>query len=140
MPIALKNVLELSKQLQALVPFGLAYPTSNFVPFLNPQIAEDLSLITGLLALIASAITYNLAQYGGNPNLAWRLCCFGLFVVGGSLVAMLFLAENVLLSNYPSEQFIAAELAFVGFFFGIGFAAGWCSARILRATANASSD
>jgi peptidoglycan/LPS O-acetylase OafA/YrhL len=136
----LKSILELSKQLQALVPFGLAYPTTNFLPFLNPQIAEDLSLITGVLALIASAITFNLAQYRQRPKLAWRLCSFGLFLAGGSFVAMLFLAESTILSNYPSAQFLAAELAFVGFFFGIGLAAGWCSARILKLPSMASND
>jgi hypothetical protein len=140
MPTALKSIGEAAKQLQAVLPFGLAYPTTKFLPFLNPQIAEDLSLTTGLLALIASAITYNLSQYRQRPTLAWRLCCIGLFVASVSFVVMLILVENIMLPNYPSTQFLAAELAFIGFFVGVGLAAGWCSARILKALATAPID
>lgn len=126
------KALDWLKQLQAILPAGLPYPTAKWFPFLNPQIGDDLWMLTSLLAFIASAINYTLAQFRQKPTLAWRLCWGGLCVAGAALVAMLMLVENLILSNHPSEQYLAVEFSFVLFFVGLGLGAGWWAGRMLR--------
>src|ERR1700730_18647376 len=112
----LKSAFELSKQLQALVAGSLPILTPRLVSTLNPQIYEDLWVVTSLLALIASAISYNLTQDGSKPKFGWYLGCMGLLMVGVSFAVVLALVQDVFLPQHPSGQYLVAEFAFVNVF------------------------
>jgi hypothetical protein len=118
MPTYLQNLVSYLKQLHSLVAGALPYTTTtklNFFPFLNPQISEDLWLITSVLSLTSSLISYNFAQYGQKPK--W---------------AMLLLVGNMILTEDGPSKYLAAEFAFVSLFMGLGLTLGWIFGRMLR--------
>jgi len=125
---------ELAKQLQALVAGALPLVTSKLqfvLPFLNPQIADEMWPMTSVLAVISSGVTYNLAQRFQKPTIARTLCLWGLGVAAVSFVTLIALVGNLFLSESPEWQDFFVRALFVILFLCVGLVIGWCSARIL---------
>jgi hypothetical protein len=135
MPTYLQNLVSYLKQLHSLVAGALPYTTTtklNFFPFLNPQISEDLWLITSVLSLTSSLISYNFAQYGQKPKWAMRLGIYGFILALTSFILMLLLVGNMILTEDGPSKYLAAEFAFVSLFMGLGLTLGWIFGRMLR--------
>jgi hypothetical protein len=115
------------KQLTALLPALLPPLAKRFplLPFLNPQIAEDLWLITAILSLCASAITYNFTRLLRRNGLAGYFAFVGLATAVLCLVGMLALVNDLILTGQPSVQDFSVRSMFVLLFVGIGICAGY---------------
>jgi uncharacterized membrane protein len=125
---------EFAKQLQALVAGALPFVTSKVqfvLPFLNPQIADDMWPMTSVLAVISSGVTYNLAQRFQKPTVARKLCLWGLGTAVFSFLALMAIVDNIILSESPEWQDFAARVLFVTLFVCVGLVIGWCSSRML---------
>jgi hypothetical protein len=125
---------ELAKQLQALVAGALPLVTSKLqfvLPFLNPQIADEMWPMTSILSIISSGVTYNLAQRFQKPTVARALCLWGLGIAAASFVALTALVGNLFLSESPEWQDFAVRTLFIILFVCVGLVVGWCSSRIL---------
>jgi hypothetical protein len=77
----LERLTKFLEQLQALIPAILPYfATTAKVPvfkYLNPSIADDLWPVASILALLASAINFNLSKSTNKQGLALSFCFFG---------------------------------------------------------------
>src|SRR5262249_13885462 len=123
------KALKQLKQLQALVAAALPLlttPTINLFGFLNPFITEELWPVASVLALIGSALSYNLAKPFQGPRLARRLAVGGLILALASLVVLLVIVTNAF-SGYPALEDLSARIFYVLFFLGLGLALGWAS-------------
>jgi hypothetical protein len=126
--------LEAVKQLQSLVPAVLPYVTAAKLPlfrFLNPSIAQDLWPLTSILALLVSAVNFNLAKSRNKRTLALNLCFIGLALALFSFLLLNAIVSKLLLDSYPSLQDYAVQTTFVLIFVGIGLASGWIFAKML---------
>ncbi|GAA0022914.1 hypothetical protein JOE51_001906 [Bradyrhizobium japonicum] len=125
-------MLEILKQLTSVVPALLPLLAKRFalLPFLNPQIAEEQWPITAVLALCASSITYNFSRTLQKHGVASYLALAGL--AGGviSLLGMLALVNNLILSGHPALQDFSVRSLFVLLFVGVGLSMGFGFAQI----------
>jgi hypothetical protein len=132
--------LDFVKQAQALVPAALPFFATYFqTP--NPDISEELWFYTSALSFVASALTYNISRPRQRTGFArirdilvLILPFLGFILSVISLVFLWLLVENLILSEFPTRQYLAGELAFSGFFVGLGLASGWVFRKLLRPT------
>ena len=124
-------ILEVLKQLQALVSGGMPFLAKQFslLPFLNPQIADEQWPIASVIALVASGLTYNLFQRFERP--AAILAVLGLVTAVISTLFLLALVDGLMFSGRPELQDFSARSLFVLLFVGIGLASGYSFGRII---------
>jgi Kef-type K+ transport system membrane component KefB len=127
------SILEVLKQLQALISAALPFLTTklSLLPFLNPQIAEELWPITCVLALVSSSITYNLSQRFQKPRMGRMLAVLGAAFAVISTVSMLAVVDGLVFSGKPELQDFSVRSMFVLLFVGIGLAIGYASSRFI---------
>jgi hypothetical protein len=131
----LKRLTKLLEQLQSLIPAILPYfATTAKLPvfkYLNPSIAEDLWPVASILALLASAINFNLSKSTNKQGLALSFCFFGFGAAILSLTIINAIVSRILLQSSPAFQDFIIQVAFIFFFIGIGLASGWTFAKLL---------
>jgi hypothetical protein len=127
------------KQLQALLSGALPFLSAkvSLYPFQN--VVEDLWPITSVLALIASAMIFNMVEPQPHSlrrekmeSVGWILGVVGLFMALVSLLIMLCLRADKISFHDPETQYLAGEFMFVSEFFSIGLALGFVLAVISR--------
>ena len=125
---------EFAKQLQALVAGALPLAASKMqlaLPFINPQITDEMWPMTSVLSVISSGVTYNLAQRFQKPTVARNLCLAGLSVAIFSFVALVAVVDGLILSGAPELQDFLVRGLFVVLFASVGLVVGWCFSRVL---------
>jgi hypothetical protein len=119
----LDNLIEKLKQLQALVAAVLPLLSMRFeviLPFLNPQISDELGVVTAIGAVIASIFGYN-----WDPKRQHNVAKVGFGLFLGALFCLIVLVFGRVLVNFPYAEDIAARLMYVLLFIGLGLSAGW---------------
>jgi uncharacterized membrane protein len=125
---------ELAKQLQALVAGVLPFAMSKLesvLPFLNPQITDEMWPMTSVLSVISSGVMYNLAQRFQKPSVARRLCLWGLGAAIVSFIGLVAVVIGQFLSHAPVWEDLVARGLFVILFVSVGLVVGWCFAHVL---------
>jgi hypothetical protein len=126
-------IVDLAKQLQALVTGGIPlFAASRLFPFLNPQIINDLWTITIVLAVAASALTFNLAQRFQKPRVARSMAVIGLFAALLSLIILQALVGRSFFADEPGLQDLTARAMFIIFFVGVASTLGYSSTYVLK--------
>jgi hypothetical protein len=127
------KLAEGAKQLQALLsgvfPW-LSKDSQSVLPILNPKIADEMWLVTSILAVTASAVTFNLSQRFQKPTLGRILCLMGLALSVVSCIVILILTRDMIMWNFPEWQDILARTAFLFLFTGLGLALGYAVSRV----------
>jgi hypothetical protein len=127
------------KQLQSLFSAALPLVTAKLSLYPFQNVVEDLWPITSVLALLASAITFNMMQprreskYEGTLVLiGWLVGLVALVLAVVSLLVMLALVREAIQFTNASDQYLAGQFMFVSEFFSFGLAAGFVIGLILR--------
>jgi hypothetical protein len=118
------NLIEKLKQLQALLAAIVPLLSMKFeviLPFLNPQISDELGILSAICAVIASLFGYNFSSQTGETTVG-RLG-FGLFL--GALACLIVLVFGRVLETFPHVEDIIARVLYVALFVGLGLSAGW---------------
>ena len=121
--------------------FTAAFPTATNpnvfkLPFINPQVPEDLWGITAILTFVASFLTYPLARPpAGTPTppasgISIFLAVGGLLLALLGLLAILFITGK-LVAIEPGWESYLNRIAYVLLFVGMGPPLGWGLARTI---------
>ena len=126
------GILEVLKQLTAVLPALLPLLVRRFslLPFVNPQIADDLWPITFIMALLASSISYNFFRNSAKNSTSGYLALFSLVIAIVSLVGMLALVSDLTLSDHRILQDFLVRSMFVILFVSIGYCSGYAFAQV----------
>lgn len=129
---------EILKQIASgLVPSVLAFLSAKLpiLPFLNPQIPDDLWPITAMIAFASGALSYAFARpaaTGGRTSIFGSILgVSGLLLAIASLVWMILVTEQIILTQAGDFQNASSRIAFVLCFAGLGFPCGWAIGRTL---------
>ncbi len=132
MSLTSERLLEGAKQLQSLVSGALPFVTAKLSLYPFQNVVEGLWPITSALALLASAITFNMVQPQRQSMcrrkielVGWVVAVVGLFMAVASVAIMLALVRGAISFTNPSLEYLAGEFMFVSAFFSFGLAAGF---------------
>lgn len=117
--------IELILSLIPSVGPGIEERFSFVLPFLNPKIADDMVAITTVIAFVAGAGTLQLCRRSSTAaNLAGLAFVGGLSVAIISLVALMAIALEIVLTTLPGLAQLAARTAYLLLFLGISVSVG----------------
>lgn len=117
---------EAAKQLQSVISAALPYVASNdklviktLFGDVNPSLIADIWPITSVLALVISAINFNLGRMTKKHVLSLRLCLIGTTLAAISFLFLILIVNNLALSSRPALQEYAFQVAFILLFGGL---------------------
>ncbi len=123
-----KSRSEWIELLISLVPSvgpGFEKKFSFVLPFLNPKIADDMVVITTVIAFVAGAGTLQLCRRSSTPaNLPGLAFIGGLGTAVFSLVALMAIALDIVLTTLPGLGQLAARTTYILLFLGISVSVG----------------
>lgn len=125
------------KQAQALLAGLLPYSSAKLeiFPFLSRTIVSEMWIISMILAVAASGISFNLSKLSTSSTTQF------LFVIGGFLGAAVFgvvvvlVGSGLVLEEAPRWQDGLLRISFLFFFVGIGVVLGWLASVLFENSA-----
>jgi hypothetical protein len=113
---------ELALSLAPSVGPRLSKKFSVVLPLLNPKIADDMVVVSTILAFIAGAGTQTLCS--GHMRWPARAFVGGLVIALLALLAVMAISLEIILTAYPGAAQFLVRTAYVAFFLGISVAFG----------------
>jgi hypothetical protein len=128
-----EGMIETLKRTQALTAAIFPVLTAKYnivLPFVNPQIPDELWFITAVCAVIGSLFVYDAAHYKPTHRASQIIALTGFMLALFSLVAIIVLVFGQVLAPLPRLEDSATRIFFVLLCVGIGISAGWCASVI----------